>query len=83
VVAAGLEALGGPGVMGLGAGLDLDGAVVRGGSCLCHESYCWRCRCAARSANSAESSAGNIGFRMAADGDAKVDQKWTPPNERA
>ena len=38
-----------------------------GGSYLCHESYCWRYRCAARSANTPDSSAGNIGFRMAAD----------------
>jgi formylglycine-generating enzyme len=42
---------------------------MRGGSYLCHESYCWRYRCAARSANSPDSSAGNIGFRMAADVD--------------
>ena len=41
--------------------------VMRGGSYLCHESYCWRYRCAARSANTPDSSAGNIGFRMAAD----------------
>jgi formylglycine-generating enzyme len=43
---------------------------MRGGSYLCHESYCWRYRCAARSANTPDSSAGNIGFRMAADLDA-------------
>ena len=41
--------------------------VMRGGSYLCHESYCWRYRCAARSANTPDSSAGNIGFRVAAD----------------
>ena len=41
--------------------------IMRGGSYLCHESYCWRYRCAARSANTPDSSAGNIGFRMAAD----------------
>lgn len=40
---------------------------MRGGSYLCHESYCWRYRCAARSANTPDSSAGNIGFRVAAD----------------
>ena len=39
---------------------------MRGGSYLCHESYCWRC--AARSANTPDSTAGNIGFRLAADG---------------
>jgi formylglycine-generating enzyme required for sulfatase activity len=41
--------------------------VTRGGSYLCHESYCWRYRCAARSGNTPDSSAGNIGFRMAAE----------------
>src|SRR3954454_5458459 len=40
---------------------------MRGGSYLCHESYCWRYRCAARSANAPDSSAGNIGLRLAAD----------------
>jgi formylglycine-generating enzyme required for sulfatase activity len=39
--------------------------VVRGGSYLCHESYCWRYRTSARSANTPDSSAGNIGFRIA------------------
>lgn len=42
---------------------------MRGGSYLCHESYCWRHRCAARNANTPDSSAGNIGFRLAADVD--------------
>jgi formylglycine-generating enzyme required for sulfatase activity len=60
---------------------------MRGGSYLCHESYCWRNRCATRSANSADSSAGNIGFRMAADGDASVGRSAVDdprrPNERA
>jgi sulfatase modifying factor 1 len=40
--------------------------VMRGGSYLCHESYCWRYRVDARSSNSPDSSAGNIGFRVAA-----------------
>ncbi len=39
--------------------------VMRGGSYLCHESYCWRYRVAARSANTPDSAAGNIGFRVA------------------
>ncbi|SHG81986.1 Formylglycine-generating enzyme, required for sulfatase activity, contains SUMF1/FGE domain [Marivita hallyeonensis] len=39
--------------------------VMRGGSYLCHDSYCNRYRVAARSANSPDSSAGNIGFRVA------------------
>ncbi|MHB1139244.1 MAG: formylglycine-generating enzyme family protein [Microthrixaceae bacterium] len=41
--------------------------VMRGGSYLCHESYCWRYRVAARSSNTPDSSAGNIGFRVARD----------------
>ncbi len=41
--------------------------VMRGGSYLCHDSYCNRYRVAARSSNTAESSAGNIGFRCAND----------------
>lgn len=46
-----------------------DGAakVMRGGSYLCHPSYCNRYRVAARSSNTPQSSAGNIGFRIAAD----------------
>ncbi len=41
--------------------------VMRGGSYLCHHSYCNRYRVAARSANSPDSSTGNLGFRVAAD----------------
>ncbi|MCM3596147.1 formylglycine-generating enzyme family protein [Metabacillus idriensis] len=40
---------------------------MRGGSYLCHNSYCNRYRVAARSSNSPDSSSGNIGFRCAAD----------------
>lgn len=40
--------------------------VMRGGSYLCHASYCNRYRVAARSANTPETSAGNVGFRCAA-----------------
>jgi formylglycine-generating enzyme len=39
--------------------------VLRGGSYLCHESYCHRYRVAARTANTPESSSGNCGFRTA------------------
>ncbi|XP_036341383.1 formylglycine-generating enzyme-like [Rhagoletis pomonella] len=39
--------------------------VKKGGSYLCHESYCFRYRCAARSQNTADSSSGNLGFRCA------------------
>ena len=41
--------------------------VMRGGSYLCHDSYCHRYRVAARSANTAESASGNLGFRCAND----------------
>ena len=41
--------------------------VIRGGSYLCHESYCNRYRVAARSANTPDSSTGNLGFRCARD----------------
>ncbi|WP_217169077.1 formylglycine-generating enzyme family protein [Streptomyces sp. AC512_CC834] len=41
--------------------------VLRGGSYLCHDSYCNRYRVAARSANTPESSSGNLGFRCAND----------------
>ena len=40
---------------------------MRGGSYLCHESYCRRYRVAARSANTPDSSTGNLGFRVAVD----------------
>ncbi|MCY0875620.1 MAG: formylglycine-generating enzyme family protein [Firmicutes bacterium] len=41
--------------------------VTRGGSYLCHKSYCNRYRVAARSSNTPESSTGNIGFRCVRD----------------
>jgi formylglycine-generating enzyme required for sulfatase activity len=37
--------------------------VMRGGSYLCHDSYCNRYRVAARSSNTPDSSTGNMGFR--------------------
>ncbi len=40
--------------------------VMRGGSSLCHESYCWRYRVDARSANTPDSTTGNLGFRVVA-----------------
>lgn len=46
--------------------------VKKGGSYMCHESYCWRYRCAARSQNTQDSSAGNLGFRCA--GDVKAEK---------
>lgn len=39
--------------------------VKRGGSYMCHKSYCLRYRTASRSSNSADSSAQNLGFRCA------------------
>ncbi|MGW6749678.1 formylglycine-generating enzyme family protein [Streptomyces sp. NPDC055006] len=45
---------------------DGDRRVLRGGSYLCHHSYCHRYRVAARSANTPVSSSGNCGFRTAA-----------------
>ncbi|MBX6365640.1 MAG: formylglycine-generating enzyme family protein [Gemmatimonadetes bacterium] len=41
--------------------------VIRGGSFLCHASYCDRYRVAARSSNTPDSSTGHTGFRVAAD----------------
>lgn len=41
--------------------------VKKGGSYLCHIDYCYRYRCAARSQNTEDSSAGNLGFRCAKD----------------
>jgi sulfatase modifying factor 1 len=46
---------------------DGEAKVMRGGSYLCHESYCHRYRVAARSSNTPESTSGNIGFRCAGD----------------
>lgn len=40
---------------------------IRGGSYLCHASYCNRYRVAARTSNTGDSSSGNTGFRVAAD----------------
>ena len=42
---------------------------MRGGSYLCHDSYCNRYRVAARSSNTPESGASNCGFRVAAPAD--------------
>lgn len=55
------------------AWVDADGSIspdvrpIRGGSYLCHESYCNRYRVAARSRTTSDSSTGNTGFRLAAD----------------
>jgi sulfatase modifying factor 1 len=39
--------------------------VIRGGSYLCHDSYCYRYRVAARSSNTPDSATANMGFRCA------------------
>ncbi|MFJ6620700.1 formylglycine-generating enzyme family protein [Kitasatospora sp. NPDC091335] len=52
------------GPAGPAAGTD---RVIRGGSHMCHKSYCNRYRVAARTANSPDSSSGHAGFRCAAD----------------
>jgi formylglycine-generating enzyme required for sulfatase activity len=44
-----------------------DARVMRGGSYLCHRSWCNRYRVAARSKNTPDSATGNIGFRLAMD----------------
>ena len=41
--------------------------VKKGGSYICHPYYCFRYRCAARSQNTPDSSASNLGFRCARD----------------
>jgi formylglycine-generating enzyme required for sulfatase activity len=45
--------------------------VMRGGSYLCHRSYCRRYRVSARQGSEARSSSGNVGFRVVAD-DARL-----------
>ncbi|XP_044014650.1 formylglycine-generating enzyme isoform X2 [Aphidius gifuensis] len=50
--------------MGPSSGSD---KVKKGGSYLCHKSYCYRYRCAARSQNTPDTSSGNVGFRCAKD----------------
>ena len=44
-----------------------DRRALRGGSYLCHASYCYRYRVSARMANTPDTCTGNIGFRCAAD----------------
>ena len=41
--------------------------LLKGGSYLCHRSYCYRYRIAARSGVSADSSTGHVGFRLVYD----------------
>jgi formylglycine-generating enzyme required for sulfatase activity len=46
---------------------DGEAKVMRGGSYLCHRSYCNRYRVAARTGNTPDTGTGNMGFRCAAD----------------
>jgi len=39
--------------------------ILKGGSFLCHKSYCWRYRIAARQGKPKDSTASHIGFRIA------------------
>ena len=41
--------------------------LLKGGSYLCHRSYCYRYRIAARTGVSADSSTGHVGFRLVFD----------------
>ena len=41
--------------------------LLKGGSYLCHRSYCYRYRIAARTGVSADSSTGHVGFRVVFD----------------
>lgn len=41
--------------------------VKKGGSFMCHRDFCFRHRCAARSQNTPDSSASNLGFRCVSD----------------
>lgn len=59
-----LEARSGQGPRGPSMG---QSRVMRGGSYLCHDSYCNRYRVAARSQNTPDSAGGNLGFRCACD----------------
>ena len=52
---------------GVWPGSERDG-ISRGGSYLCHASYCRRYRVSARQGHTPDSSTGNLGFRLAADG---------------
>lgn len=57
------------------AGKESPNRVKKGGSYLCHKDYCYRYRCAARSQNTQDSSAGNLGFRCAATDHSKDDEE--------
>ncbi|WP_425299463.1 SUMF1/EgtB/PvdO family nonheme iron enzyme, partial [Nocardia farcinica] len=63
---------------------DRRGDVVRGGSYLCHESYCNRYRVAPRTGNHPDATSGHLGFRRARDravGAGQPPQVWRPPKK--
>ncbi len=47
-----------------------DAKLLKGGSFLCHVSYCWRYRIAARTGNAPDNTASHTGFRIAFDAPA-------------
>lgn len=55
-----------------------NGRVMRGGSYLCHDSYCNRYRVAARSHNSPDSASGNVGFRTVSTASTVVSSAPSP-----
>lgn len=55
-----------------------DAKLMKGGSYLCHTSYCNRYRVAARTGNTPDSSTGNCGFRCAKDPDDPISQRKDP-----
>jgi formylglycine-generating enzyme required for sulfatase activity len=57
------------------ASAGVEARVTRGGSYLCHHSYCNRYRVAARSSNTANTSTGNTGFRCARDAEPRSPAK--------
>jgi len=56
--------------------------VMRGGSYLCHDSYCDRYRVVARTSNEPDSSTGNLGFRVVADA-VRRNSSVVDPHRRA
>ena len=51
--------------------IDSSEKVKKGGSFMCHKDFCFRHRCAARSHNTPDSTASNLGFRCARDSGRK------------
>ncbi len=60
-----------------GPSIETDAFVVKGGSYLCHASYCTRYRLGARSGQPEDSTAGNLGFRIARSQALRLDDRPT------